>query len=115
MDWKKKTPPDEAENDVLKDIIRKLIGVFNPERVVLFGSRAKGTAEADSDFDLLVVAQTTDPVHVRMAKAQRALRGVNASVDVFVCTPNEAALYGTWLSHTIAVALREGIVVHARS
>jgi predicted nucleotidyltransferase len=104
----------KVETALLKSVVDKLVTAFSPEKVILFGSCARGDAQADSDFDLLVVARSSDPVHVRMAKAQRALRGVSMAVDVFVCTPEEVATYGSWLSHTIAVALREGTVVHAR-
>lgn len=96
------------------EVVRRLVAAFRPERIVLFGSRARGEAGPHSDIDLLVIAESADPVHVRMAQAQRALRGLSVPVDVFVCTPDEVATYGQWLSHTVSVALREGTVVHAR-
>lgn len=103
-----------AMQGLLEEAIRRLVAAFDPERIVLFGSRARGEADAASDIDLLIVAETEEPVHARMGKAQRALRGLPVAADVFVCTPREAATYAGWLSHTVAVALREGRTVHAR-
>jgi predicted nucleotidyltransferase len=113
MDYTPLPACTEAENGLLNNVIGKLVAAFSPEQIILFGSRARGDAHADSDFDLLVVASSSDPIHARMAKAQHALRGIPTAVDVFVCTPEEVATYRSWLSHTIAVALREGIVIHA--
>jgi predicted nucleotidyltransferase len=105
---------ESDKTDYLKSAISRLVAAFSPERIILFGSRARGDAHEESDYDLLVIAESNEPLHVRMAKAQRALRGLPAAFDVFVCTPEEVVKYGSWLSHTIAVALREGTVVHAR-
>lgn len=102
-------------DQVLDEVVRRLVTAFRPERVVLFGSRARGEAGPDSDIDLLIIAESRDPIHVRIAHAQRALRGLPVAVDVFVCTPDEVAFYERWLSHTVSIALREGTVVHARS
>jgi predicted nucleotidyltransferase len=97
----------------LDEIVARLVAAFKPRRVVLFGSWAAGTATAESDVDLLVIAESDEPVHVRMARAQRALRGLTVPVDVFVHTPAEVARFGQWLSHTVAVALREGRELYA--
>lgn len=97
----------------LDEIVARLVAAFKPRRVVLFGSWAAGTATADSDVDLLVIAESDEPVHVRMARAQRALRGLTVPVDVFVHTPDEVARFGQWLSHTVAIALREGRELYA--
>ena len=94
-------------------IVSRLIAAFDPERVVLFGSWARGDARADSDIDILVIAESDEPIHRRMAAAHRALRGIAVSLDVFVCTPEEIERFRTWSSHTIAIALREGRTLHA--
>jgi len=97
----------------LRDVVERLVREFSPERVVLFGSWARGEASGDSDLDLLVVARSDEPVHRRMARAQRALRGTPVPVDVFVVTPEEVVAYRGWLSHTVAIALREGQELYA--
>ena len=99
----------------MNEVVRRLVEAFDPDRIALFGSWARGEARPDSDLDLLVVVATDEPAWRRMARAHRALRGLPVAVDVFVRTPAEVEKYGQWLGHTIAIALREGHVVHERA
>lgn len=92
----------------LAEIVERLRGEFDPERIVLFGSWARDDARADSDVDLLVIARAEGPTDERMARAHHALRGVPVPVDVFVCSPEEAATFSRWLGHAVAIALRDG-------
>src|ERR1700738_1939948 len=48
--WSKK--PDPA---ILADVVRSIVRVAEPEKIVLFGSAARGTMGPDSDYDLLVI------------------------------------------------------------
>jgi predicted nucleotidyltransferase len=79
---------DEAllEHDpVLRAIVARLVAALRPERIYLFGSRARGDATADSDYDLLVVVEHASEPRYRLAqRGYRALRGVPAAVDVVV-------------------------------
>jgi len=105
---------NSGERSVLDEIVARLAATFHPFRIVLFGSRARGDARPDSDFDLLVVADSDESLAARMARAHRALRGMRVAVDAFVCTPAEVERYGKLLAHTVAIALREGVEVYAR-
>ena len=73
-----------------KEIIRRLVGEFQPEAIYLFGSYAWGTPAPESDLDLLVIVSESDqrPVE-RSQRAQRSLRGVRVAVDVLVKTRAE--------------------------
>jgi predicted nucleotidyltransferase len=103
------TPPH------LDEVVRRLVAAFEPLTVVLFGSWARGDAGPHSDIDLLVVAPSDEPAWRRMSRAQHALSGLPVAVDVFVCTPDEVERFRKWLGHTVAIALREGRVVHERA
>jgi len=102
--------PHHPDQDI---VVERLVTAFAPERVLLFGSWARGTATEDSDLDLLVIVESDEPIHRRMARAQSALRGLTTPADVFVVTPAEVEEYKDWLSHTIAIALREGQELYA--
>lgn len=97
----------------LDEILDRLVREFRPREVILFGSWVRGDQTPDSDIDLLMVAETSGPMDERMARAQRALRGLDVPVDVFVCTPSEVATFAQWLSHTVAIASREGRRIYA--
>jgi predicted nucleotidyltransferase len=75
------------EDPVLAEIVSRLVGIYRPERIYLFGSRARGAARRDSDYDLmLVMPDETPPARLRSAAAYTALWGMRASVDVLVWT-----------------------------
>jgi len=103
-------------DSVLYEIVRRLIDAYQPERVYLFGSQARGDAARDSDYDLLIVVPDDAPPERRDSKlAYRVLWSlpVPASVDAVVCrsgwfharTHLKASLPGT--------VLREGRLLHA--
>ena len=70
----------------------RLVAQFRPQRVILFGSQARGTADARSDVDLLVICPVPPGPGSRrtlMVAMDRALRGVEMGTDVVVLTPEE--------------------------
>lgn len=72
---------------ILADIVRRLVAALDPERIYLFGSKARGDAGPDSDYDLMVIVRASDlPGHRRDQLAYQALRGVKTAVDVLVWT-----------------------------
>ncbi len=98
----------------LAEIVRRLVAAYDPERIYLFGSVARGEAGPDSDYDLLVVVPDEAPPERRDSSlAYRALRGTGIAADVLVCTHSyfearrhlKASLPGT--------VLREGRLLHA--
>ena len=50
-------------------LVRRLVEGFDPDRIVLFGSRARGDNQLDSDLDLLIIRDSNEPRHIRVAKA----------------------------------------------
>jgi predicted nucleotidyltransferase len=95
------------------EIIRRIVEVANPRRIIMFGSAARGTMGPDSDLDLLVITQ--GPVHRRQL-AQRIYRrmiGVGQAVDVIVATPEDIERYGQSLGLVYRPALEEGREVYA--
>jgi predicted nucleotidyltransferase len=56
------TSDDDPKRDpILIDIVHRLVDAYRPERIYLFGSRARGEAGPDSDYDILVVIPDDAP------------------------------------------------------
>ena len=99
----------------LSEVIERIIEVAQPEKIILFGSAARGEMGPNSDFDLLVVkpgdyhrGHLTEEIYMR-------LFGVGQAVDVVVVTPEDIERYRDSHSLVIKPALQEGKVVYEHS
>ena len=80
-------PVSYQEDPALSEIVRRLVEVYRPLRIYLFGSTARGEAGPDSDYDLMVII--SDDVHPSLRSsrpAYEALWGLKTSADVLVWT-----------------------------
>ncbi|MDP2787542.1 MAG: nucleotidyltransferase domain-containing protein, partial [Pseudomonadota bacterium] len=71
----------QITNDVLADIVKRIVEVAKPDKLMLFGSRARGDAREDSDVDLLVIKPSDQARHLRALPLYRALRGLGVPKD----------------------------------
>ena len=74
---------------VLHKVTQRLVEQFEPMRIILFGSQARGTADDRSDVDLLVVCPVNGKKRDLMVAMDRALNGLGIARDVVVLTPEE--------------------------
>ncbi len=72
------------DDRVLEEIIRRLLSVGRPERIILFGSAATGKMTRDSDIDLLVLDRSPSNTREESLKFRAALRGMGYPFDVIV-------------------------------
>ena len=72
-------------------ITRRVVRRFRPERIILFGSCARGEAGPDSDVDLLVVLPIEGSKREKQIEIRLALHDLNVPTDVIVSTPEEFA------------------------
>jgi predicted nucleotidyltransferase len=96
---------------VVEEVVRRVVEVASPEKIILFGSAARGEAGRESDVDLLVVKAGADPLDVAR-RIYRHLFGVGAAVDVVVVTPEDVDRYRDSPALVIKQALTEGKVVY---
>jgi uncharacterized protein len=73
----------------LAEMTARLVRDFQPERIILFGSQARGDARPDSDFDLLIIGAWTGSRHETAAKMYRSLLGLGVAKDLVLVTPAE--------------------------
>lgn len=98
---------------ILDDLVRRIVEVAQPEKIILFGSVARGEDKPDSDIDVLVVKDCISR-RTLAGKIYQALIGVGRAVDVVVATPEDVEQFGQSPSMVIAPAIREGQLVYAR-
>jgi len=97
---------------VLADIVRRIVEVASPQKIVLFGSAARGAMGENSDVDLLVVKSGRFHRGRLLEAIYRNLHGAAEAVDVLVVTPEELQRYRDDPCLIVAPALREGKLVY---
>jgi predicted nucleotidyltransferase len=105
---RKRGRPDPA---ILADVIDRVVKAAKPDKIVLFGSAARGTMGPDSDLDLLVIKGGRFNRHRVTTQIYRNLSGA-IGVDVVVVTPEEVERYMETHCLVICPAMREGKVVY---
>jgi predicted nucleotidyltransferase len=110
QDPKTKLSPQWAS--VVDEITRRIVATAHPQRILLFGSMARGQSNADSDLDMLVIVR--GPVHRRKIEQQiyANLHGITIPVDVVVATEEDINKFGDRIGSIYRPALREGKVVY---
>ena len=98
-------------DSVLDEVIRRVVEAAQPERIILFGSAARGHAEPARDLDLLVVKACANRRELA-ARIRRQLYGVKAAVDIVVVTPEDIERYKDAHALVIKQALRQGRMVY---
>ncbi len=76
--------PPATEEQSLRTLLERIVPAFRPQAVYLFGSRAEGRADEDSDWDLLVVVPDDTPAErLTVVAGYEAVRGSGVAADVF--------------------------------
>ena len=107
-----KSPVSPAQLRKIADKIR--VG-YNPEKIILFGSMARGTTTEDSDIDLLIIKRTSKPFHKRWAEVCRLVSDLRRDVafSPFVLTPQELEARKALKDQFIEGILKDGKVLYA--
>lgn len=99
----------------IAEMVRRIVERFHPERVILFGSHARGTAGPQSDVDLLVVMQAQGSKRRCAVEIHGLLAGMGIPKDVIVVTPEEFEAYRDAPGTVIRTAWQEGKILHDRA
>jgi predicted nucleotidyltransferase len=96
-------------------IKRRIVRGFKPERIILFGSQARGDAEQDSDVDLIVVMREASNPRALASDIDVSLAGIPLATDVLVTTPEQLVEDADLIGTVFRPAVREGVTIYARS
>ncbi len=99
----------------LGKITKRLVARFRPERIILFGSHARGKSDDRSDVDILVVCPIKGKRRTSMVEMDGALEGLELAIDIIVLTPDEFELDRQIPGTVARPAWLEGRVIYERS
>lgn len=101
-----------AVDAIVAAAVERIVSCVAPQRVVLFGSRARGESSMDSDIDLLVVLPEIADKHRAAVAIRRELRDLPASKDIVVSTAAEIERRGDISGTVLHEALQTGTTVY---
>lgn len=108
---RKKRPNVER---AIKEMVRRIVRQFQPERVILFGSHARGQAGPDSDVDLLIVMPVAGSRREIAVEIGVALHDIRVPKDIIVTTPEDFAWRKEIPGTIERPATQEGKVLYVR-
>jgi predicted nucleotidyltransferase len=100
---------------LLDRTVERLIRAFAPERIMLFGSYAKGTNHPGSDIDLLVIANLEGDPAFHQRRASQLAADCFPRVDVVFCSTEDVAEAPTARSPFLLSILGSGVTVYSRA
>ena len=101
------------QDAALAELVRRLVQAYQPECIYLFGSKARGDASLNSDYDLMVVVPEDSPPERRRSRlAYEVLWGTGTAADVLVWTRQRFEERSHVRSSLPATVLREGWVLY---
>ncbi len=98
----------------IQEMVRRIVERFEPEKIILFGSHARGTATADSDVDLLVVMPVRGSRLEKTIEIRVAVHDIRVPKDIVVTTPEDFAWRKDIVGTLERPVMREGKVLYAR-
>lgn len=107
------SPEEVGRKAILDEIVRRIVEVAQPDRIVLFGSADRGEITADGDLDFLVIKSGVSHRRRLAQDIYVSLFGVPVAVDVLVVTPEDVEAFRDKIGTVIGPALREGREVYA--
>ena len=103
-----------TKQETIEEVTRRLVKFYQPVRIYLFGSEARGDSGSDSDFDFLVVVPDATPDSIfRNGEVYSRLRGIGVTVDVVCWRQSDFDGRSAHVRSSLpATVLREGRLVY---
>jgi predicted nucleotidyltransferase len=106
---------DTVSREQIAALVDAVARACDPERILLFGSHARGQTHAASDVDLFVIKRTPLPRRARARQIRRALWGrFPFPKDIVVYTPDEVDAWRDVRHSFVHDVLREGVVAYEK-
>ena len=99
-------------DSIISIMVNRIVMRFQPVRIVLFGSQARGDATESSDIDLLVVMNDVKDTRQAAIAIRRLLKYMHVSKDIIVSTPDEIERLRGVVGTIAYITVREGKIVY---
>jgi len=106
--------PLMSDEETLRVIVNRIAEAFDPQKIILFGSWARGEGSPHSDIDLLIIKESTLPRPLRYGQVRRLFWGMGLPMDILVYTPEEFDRYQSVPGSFTYTIAHEGKVLYAR-
>lgn len=104
----------DNDKNIIDQIVERIVNTAHPDKIILFGSRARGDTNELSDYDLLVVMSFTGKRRDIMVEIDMALAGLGIARDVIILSPQEYEETQKIPGTISQPAAEEGIVLYER-
>lgn len=101
--------------ELISVMVDRIVKQFQPNRIILFGSQARGDTDESSDVDLMVVLDHIPNKHRTAVEIGSSLRDVPISKDIVVVTPEEIEREGDVIGTVTYEALQEGRIMYEKN
>ena len=103
------------DEEIIQTIVSRIAETIHPQKIILFGSWARGERGPHSDIDILVIQESSQPRPQRYAQVRRLFWGMGLAMDILVYTPEEFERYQSVPGSFTYTVAQEGKVLYARS
>jgi len=101
-------------NKHIQQMVELIVAQFQPEKIILFGSHARGDGTADSDVDLLIVMPVEGSKRAKQLEIRAAVHDIRVPKDILISRPEEFQWRKDIIGTIERPAVREGRVLYAR-
>lgn len=109
------TKREQAIEKNIREMVNRIVRKFRPERIILFGSRARRQGSPDSDVDLLVVMRVKGSKRQARLDIRRTLHDIRVPKDIIVTAPEEFEWRKEIVGTIERPAAQEGQILYART
>ncbi len=106
---------ESAVQEKIEEMVRRIVDQFHPEKIILFGSHARGGAGPDSDVDLLVVMRVEGSRRKKATEIDLSLSDRKIPLDLLLVTPEQFDREREMVGTVIRPAVHEGKVLYERA
>lgn len=100
---------------LISEIVKRILSVISPDKIIFFGSYVYGEPHLDSDIDILVIKSGIKSKIEEYRKIRKSLKDLKYPFDIIVVSPEEFNFYSSkWQNSVIAEASQKGKIVYER-